>query len=128
MIQLAQLFLEHFPDRYEFHGFSDLAETLRTLAADDFADCDVVVTFGYALVQVREDPDALRDFATLISCLFPSRSCIIVAADAHSHAGRTVFRDQCRELQTALNSEGVTLVNRRIPTLGSIMSARLTME
>ena len=128
MIELAQLFLDRFPDRYEFHGFFDLAETLTTLAAHDFANSAVVVTFGYALVQVREDPDALGDFATLISCLFPSRSCIIVAADAHSRAGRTAFRAQCGELETALNSAGVTLENRLIPNRGSIMSARLTME
>ena len=99
-----------------------------TLEEHDFSDCDAVVTFGYALVQVLGDADALDNFATLISCLFPSRSCIIVAADAHSSAGRTVFRDQCRELETALASAGVTLENCLIPRHGSMMSARLIME
>ena len=74
MIELARLFLRRFPDQYEFHGYSDLAEISTTLADEELSNCDVVVTFGYALVQVRDDPAALGDFATLISCMFPSHS------------------------------------------------------
>ena len=128
MIELAHLFLGCFPDPYEFRGFSDLAEISKTLTEEDLSNCDVVVTFGYALVQVRDDPVALRRFATLIKCVLPSHSCIIVAADARSTFERGAFRDQCRELETALNSVGVALENCLIPTFGSTMSARLTME
>ena len=129
MIELAHLFLEHLPDRYEFHGFSELAEILTTLAGDDFTNCDVVATFGYALVQVRDSPTALDDFATLISCVFPSHSCIMVAADAHNdRPTRDAFDDQCRALETALNAVGVTLENRLSTAQGSVMFARLTME
>ena len=128
MIQLAHLFLQCLPDRYEFHGASDLAAISKTLTEQDLSDCDVVVTFGYALVQVRNDPAALCDFAALIKCASPSHSCIIVAADSHNATGRAAFRAQCRELETALTSLGVTLENCLIPTRGSIMSARLTME
>ena len=129
MIELAHLFLERFPDQYEFHGFSDLAEIATALAAEDFSNCDVVVTFGYALVQVRDNPAALGDFATLISCVFPSHSCIMVAADAHNdRATRDAFHDQCRALETALNATGVALENRLSTAQGSVMFAHVTME
>ena len=129
MIDLAHLFLERFPDQYEFHGFSDLAGIATTLAAEDFTNCDVLITFGYALVQVRDDPTALGDFATLISCLFPSRSCIMVAADAYNNrARRDAFDGQCNALETALNAEGVALQNRLSTAQRSVMFARLTME
>ena len=129
MIAAASLFLERFPDRYEFHGFSDLTEILTTLAGNDLTNCDVVVTFGYALVQVRDNPTALDNFATLISCLFPSHSCIMVAADAHNdRPTRDTFDDQCRAFSTALNAVGVTLENRLSTAQGSVMSARLTTE
>ena len=98
--------------------------------ADDPAEraSRFVVTFGYALVQVCDDPAALPDFATLIRSAFPSHSCVIVAADAYSLTARPAFRRQCAELETALNSVDVVLENRLIPIRRSIMSARLTME
>ena len=103
MIRLAYLFLERFPVQYEFHGFSDLADISIALADRDFSDCDVVVTFGYALVQVRDKPAALGDFATLIACVFPSHSCILVAADAHDDRARLdAFDDQCDALTPVL--------------------------
>ena len=129
MIDLADLFLERFPDRYEFHGFSNRAELSRTLAEEDFSNCDVVVTFGYALLQVRDNPNALVDFATVIGCVFPSRSCIVVAADAHNDiATRAAFRKQCGALETALNEAGVVLENRQFAGRGSVMFAHLTTE
>lgn len=95
MIQLAQLFLKRFPIRYKFHGFSDHVEISTALADQDFAKCDVVVTFGYALLQVRDNRAALIDFARLIACVFPSRSCIMVAADARNDAAtRADFANQ----------------------------------
>ena len=129
MIQLAHLFLDRFPVRYEFHGYSDLAEIVAALANREFSNCDVVVTFGYALVQVRKNPVALGEFATLISCVVPSHSCIVVAADAHNDsATRQAFGGQCRALETALNKVGVALEERVSTTRGSVMFARLTME
>ena len=129
MIELAHLFLEHFPDPYEFRGFSDRERLATTLAAEDFANCDVVVTFGYALVQVRDNPAALNEFATLIRCLFPSRSCIMVAADAYNtRARRNAFDNQCRALATALNAVGVALRNGLPTAQRSVMFAHLAME
>ena len=129
MIQLAHLFLERFAVQYEFHGFSDLADISIALADRDFSDCDVVVTFGYALVQVRDNPAALGDFATLIAGVFPSHSCIMVAADAHNdRAVRKAFRDQCGALGTALNEVGVALEDRMPTARGSVMCARLKTE
>ena len=129
MIELADLFLEGLHAPYEFHGYSDHHKIETELGGQDFSNCDVVVTFGYALVQVREDPAALEEFADLIHCLFPSRSCIVVAADAHySSEVRNVFNIQCEELETALNEFGVGLEDRVPPVKGSIMCARLNME
>ena len=129
MIKLANLFLERLPDRYEFDGYSGLAEISTTLAGNDLTNCDVVVTFGYALVQVRDNPTALSDFATLISCLFPSHSCIMVAADTHNNRPRRdAFHDQCRALATALDTVGVALKNRLSTAQRSVMFARLTTE
>ncbi len=122
MIELARLFLQRFPDQYEFNDFSDLAEISTTLADEALCNFDVVVTFGYALVQVRDNPTALDDFATLISCLFPSHSCIMVAADAHNdRPTRDAFDDQCRAFATALNAVGVALENRLSTAQGSVM-------
>ena len=129
MIKLAHLFLEGFPLQYEFHGFSDLSELSEALAEEDFSNCDVVVTFGYALLQVRDNTAALVDFAALIRCVFPSHSCIVVAADAHNNRERrAAFDDQCRALEAALNEAGVTLEERESPSQGSVMFARLKME
>ena len=129
MIRLAHLFLDRFPVQYEFHGFSDLVEISMALADEDFSNCDVVVTFGYALVQTRGNRAALGDFAALIACVFPAHSCIMVAADAHNNrARRDDFDDQCRALQTALNEVGVALVERVSPAQRSVMFARLKME
>ena len=128
MIKLAHLFLKRFPDQYEFHGFSDLGEIETALADQNFSDCDVVVTFGYALVQVRDNPTALGNFARLIACVFPSHSCILVAADAHNDcATRDVFNDQCDALKTALNEVGVALEDRE-SAQRSVMFARLKTE
>ena len=129
MIRLADLFAGAFPVQYEFHGFSDLADISMALADRDFSDYDVVVTFGYALVQVRDNPTALGDFATLIACVFPSHSCILVAADAHNdRATRDAFDDQCDALRTALNEVGVALEDRESTAQGSGMFARLKTE
>ena len=125
MIGLAHLFLKGLPaDPYEFHGYSDLAPIRTALERQNFSNCDVVVTFGYTLVQVQGDPYALKDFATLISCLFPSRSCIVVAADAKLEA----FGQQCTALKDALNESGVGLEDCWVPYRRSVMVARLNME
>ena len=58
-IDLARLFLERFPDQYEFRGYSDLAKISTTLAEEDFSACEVVITLGYALVQVCDNPAAI---------------------------------------------------------------------
>ena len=129
MIQLAHLFLERFPVQYKFHGYSDLTEISRALADEDFSNCDVVVTFGYALVQVRDNPAALGDFATLIACVFPSHSCIMVAADAHNDgATRRAFKDQYGALRTALSAVGVALEEPVLTAPRSVMFARLKTE
>lgn len=129
MIELAHLFLERFPDQYEFHGFSDLDEISTTLAEEDFHDRDVVVTFGYALLQVCGDPTALTDFSTLIARVFPSHSCIVVAADAHhDRATRDAFDTQCNALSTALNRAGVIVEDGVLTPTRSVMFARLRME
>ena len=129
MIQLAHLFLGRLSVPYEFHGYSDLTEISKALADEDFSNCDVVVTFGYALVQVRGNPTALGDFATLIACVFPSHSCIMAAADAHHNgARRWAFRSQCGALRTALSEAGVALEEPVFTERRSVMFARLTTE
>ena len=129
MIGLASLFLDGLPDQYDFHGYCDLAHIRTVLMDEDLSNCDVVVTFGYALVQVRNDPAALEVFADTIRRLFPSRSCIVVAADAHHNREmRNAFDSQCNALEAALNKFGVRLEDRESPVQGSIMFARLDME
>ena len=129
MIELAHLFLEHFPDQYEFHGFCDLYEVSTTLTAENSPDRAVVVTLGYALLQVRDNPTALTDFSTLIASVFPAHSGIVVAADAHhDRATRDSFNTQCNALGTALAEVGVTLEDRVLTATRSVMYARLGME
>ncbi len=129
MIRLAHLFLKRLPVRYEFHGFSDHVDISTVLAAQDFTNCDVVVTFGYALLQVRNNRAALGDFARLIACVLPSHSCIMVAVDARSDAAtRAAFANQCDSLRDALIDVGVSLKERFVATVGSIMFARLKKE
>ena len=129
MIWLARLFLDGFPEPYDFRGYSDLDEMVTVLMTHDFDGCDVVVTFGHALLQVREDPAALEEFAVLIRCLFPSRSCIVVAADAHSGSRRDDFHHQCKELGVVLNRPRVGLEDcRALFEWRSVMFARLNIE
>ena len=52
MIKLARLFLKRFSTRYDFRGYSDLDKMATALMGQDFSGCDIVITFGYALVQV----------------------------------------------------------------------------
>ena len=68
------------------------------------------------------------DTATLIRGLFPSRSCIVVAADAHSGQRREVFGQQCTAVKDALNKYGVGLEDCWVPSSRSVMFARLNME
>lgn len=125
MIRLACLFAGAF--QYEFPGFSDLTDIRMALVDRDFSDCDVVVTFGYSLVQVRDNPTALGNFARLIACVFPSHACILVAADAYyDSATRDAFNDQCGALETALDKVGVALEDRDYAPRRSVMFARLT--
>ncbi len=129
MIQLANLFLQHLPVRYRFHGFSNLVEISTELADQDLSNCDVVVSFGYALLQVRDNRTALSDFARLIACVLPAYSCIVVAADARNDAEtRAAFASQCDALRNALIDVGVSLEERLVTTVGSIMSARLRKD
>ena len=125
MIRLAQLFQKGFRPRHDFRGYSEFDEMVSALRQQDFSDCDVVVTFGYALVQVRGDPSALKTFAALIRRMFPSRSCIVVAADAYSGSMRQTFDLQCTELEAALDRSGVGLEDRVSTHMRSIMYARL---
>ena len=108
MIRLAHLFWDRLPVRYDYSGYSGLGEISAALAHRYLSNHDVVVTFGYVLVQVQDSPSAMEDFATLVHCLFPLHSCIVVVADAHNDSTiRGVFRDQCSALQAALDDVGV---------------------
>ena len=131
MIKLAHLFLKRFPARYDFRGYSDLDKMELALKEQDFSDCDVVVTFGYALVQVRESPDALGEFAELIRYMFPSHTCIVVAVDAYNDPEmRNAFKSQCSALEDALTEIGVSLKHPVSPSTRSIMlcSSQLGIE
>ena len=126
MIRLARLFFDAFPAEYDFKGFHDKVDILQVLVTRDFSECDVVVTFGHVLVQVQAHPVAIGDFRELISCLFPLRSCVLVAVDAYS-GGKTreIFQNQCSALRAALEEAGVQCANWvRTPTR-SIWFARL---
>lgn len=125
----TSLFLQHLPVRYRFHGFSNLVEISTKLADQDLSKCDVVVSFGYALLQVRDNRTALSDFARLITCVLPAHSCIVVAADARNDAEtRAAFAGQCDALRNALIDVGVSLEERLVTTVGSIMFARLKKD
>ena len=128
MIRLAQLFAENFPEHYEFRGYSNRSKMELALTEPSFAQCDVLVTFGYALVQVRDDPTALTDFAALVGHLFPARHAIVVAADAYyDWQTRDAFREQCTAWKAALKEVGIGLTLRRTPTR-SIMYGQLRRE
>ena len=96
----------------------------------DFSNRDVVVTFGYALVQVQEDPAALEEFSDLIHCLFPSRFVASWSRPTPTTMGRyeTPSTGSAAKLETALNEFGIGLEDRVSPVKGSIMFARLNME
>ena len=129
MIRLAHLFWDRLPVRCDFDGYSSLDEIAAVLTDRDFSNHDVVVTFGYVLVQVQDSTSAMDDFAALTSCLFPTHSCLMVAADAHNDSTvRSAFRDQCAALQAALSEVGVRVRKKALSSIGSVMSAGLDME
>ena len=85
------------------------------------ASCDVVVTLGYVLIQVQNDQTALRNFATLISSLFPTHSCVLIAVDAYSNRQwRDTFASQCASLRAALNDLDVDFADNTLTFTRSI--------
>lgn len=97
------------------------------LNSRDFSDCDCIVTFGYVLIQIKNNRAALQDFVHIIQDLFPSKSCILVAVDAYNTVERRQdFRDMCRALRNALSDAGIYVKAKPIGNTGSTMYASLS--
>ena len=127
MIHLAKLFQEYLPVKYKFDGYFKVGKILKMLNSRNFSDCNCIVTFGYVLIQVKNNREALQDFVRIIQHLFPAKSCILVAADAYSSESRRQdFRDVCKALLAALTDAGINAKPKPIGNSGSTMYARLS--
>lgn len=127
MIELAELIQEGLPVEYEFRGFSKHSEIATALKERDFRGCNVLVTFGHSLVQVRSHRSALREFAGLVGQVFPAPCCLVIAVDAKGQS--ETFRTQWDLLEDTIEKQGV-IVERRgsVRTDESTMFARLRKE
>lgn len=133
MIRLASLFQghlrKHLPVEYNLGGYFKIVKIQNMLKSRDFSDCDILITFGHVLIQVKDDPEALQNFVGIIKNLFPSRSCILVAVDAYKHENRRRdFYTACTELQSAIVGVGVNVKDKRRGRAYSWMYARLSQE
>lgn len=129
MIRLANLFHGHLPVEYNFEGYSRINKIRHMLKTRDFSDCDCIVTFGYVLVQVKDDTEAIYNFVKIIKHLFPANSCTLVAVDAFSGNRSSEFRNACEKLLSALSNIGTNIEDKFIRSSGcSWMRARLSQE
>ena len=129
MIHLANLFHEVLPVEYNFEGYHEFERIRRMLKFTDFSDSDCIITFGHVLIQIKDDPGALRDFVELIQHLFPVHSCILVAVDAYAFEDRRQdFRHVCKTLLAALAGAGVNVKSKPAGNTGSRLYARLSRD
>ena len=139
MIELAGLFQSRLRKQllvedYNLEGYSKVGDIKERLNSEDFSNCDVIVTFGYVLVQTKDNLEAMNNFADIIACLFPFNSCILIAVDAYRRQrDRKSFLNACVRLREVLNKRGVNLDGKPITHFrgedrGSRMYARLTPE
>ena len=129
MIRLAVLFKEHIPAEYNFEGYSGINSIRNILKYRDFSRCHVIITFGHVLIQVKDNPEALRNFAEIINNMFPSKSCNVVAVDAYKYEEtRQEFKFACRNLVVALDDTGVNVQKCQVGPTRSWMCARLSNE
>ena len=138
MIKLAGLFCEHLPKELDYNlvGFSgdsdiDIDKLQKVLRPIDFiSNRDVIVTFGYVLVQTEGNDKAMKNFAKIIeSLLSPSGSCILLAVDAHKTRwvdSPWIFHEACNQLKAALDKCGLHLTEQQFGT--SLMYARLSIN
>lgn len=128
MIRLATLFQKHLPIRFNLKGYWEIDKLRTKLRSKDFSHSAVIVTLGHVLIQAKDDPNSMRDFARIIRNLFPSSSCIVVAVDAHSGNKRQIFREACESFWNLLEKTGVRVEARKISEERSSMYARLAMR
>ena len=132
MIKLAKLFCEHLPEELDYNllGFSDIDKLQKALHPMDFSNFDVIVTFGYVLVQTEDNDQAMDNFAKIIeSLLSPSGSCILLAVDAHKTRwvnSPWIFHEACNQLKAALDKCSLHLTEQQFGT--SLMYARLSIN
>jgi len=127
MIHLANLFQEYLPVKYKFDGYFKIDEIRSMLNSRNFSDCSCIVTLGYVLIQVKNNKEALQNFAQIILDLFPAKSCILIAVDAYYiESRRQDFRNTCKKLLAALIDAGISAKPKPIGNSGSTMYASLS--
>ena len=126
MIKLTKIFWKNLSVQRELNAYHDVDGIRKGLRSEDLSDCDVLVSFGYVLIQTHGEERALSEFACIIRELFPSGSCTMVAVDAHVNKWRRdEFRNSCRHLFRRLRALGVG-VEEKMGSQRSCMYARLT--
>ena len=129
MIRLANLFRDYLPVEFNFEGYSRIRTIRDKLRSRDLSDCDCIVTFGYVLVQLKDNTEAMHNFAKIIKHLFPANSCTLVAVDAFSGNRPLEFRYACDELLAAMSSVGININDKYIRSPDrSWMRASLSRE
>lgn len=127
MIGLAKKFWERLLTDQDVEFLHD-AKTMRNrLRSENLEDCDVLVTFGYVLIQTLDNDQAMSEFSCIIRGLFPSRSCTMVAVDAcGTHERRVKFKNSCKNLLCRLRDLELS-IEKKMGLQGSSVYARLTL-
>lgn len=133
MIRLLNMFHDCFCCRcspqHDWHGYFRIGRLKRALKTRCFSNHDVIVTLGHVLIQIKDNPRAMRDFSCIIGSMFPFKSCVVIAADAYSSLDRRqAFRDSCEGLWDALREAGMDSTTGKLSDMRSHVCARLHMR
>lgn len=132
MVQLANSFWSRFEEETHYSCHDCIEDFYATALPEGQTPCDVLVTFGYVLVQTIGDQSAIGDFVNIVENVAALGDCRILAVDGRSEANRETFREACRNLAAALENRRliVSYNGRRgycVPDFGSKMFADIAV-
>ncbi len=127
MVDLANSIWDRFEEETHYSCHHSIEELCATALAGRPTPCNVLVTFGYVLVQTIGNQTAIGDFVYVVENVATLGDCRILAVDARSETGRETFREACRDLTDALEQRGL-IVGYNVPDFGSKMFARIAVR
>ena len=110
MVRLASLIQNELESEVRLQCYHDAGQLLADIPAAP-PRADVIVTFGHVLVQLADDQQAIRVFATILEHLTDKGPCLVLAVDARGHRQR--FQRSFNRLCEMLEEMDCVWENRR---------------